>query len=65
MRILKRFRAAALDIPSVQAEAGASTIMQVTLSARRESKQVGQLYREWYAIVDVMDVRAGAPLQTA
>jgi len=27
------------------------------------SKQVGQLYREWYAIADVMDVRAGVGLR--
>jgi hypothetical protein len=25
------------------------------------TKQIGQLCRDWYAIVDVMDVRVGAP----
>src|SRR5207302_700301 len=33
---------------------------RVTLVLDVNSKQVGQLYREWYAIADVTDVRAGA-----
>jgi hypothetical protein len=27
------------------------------------TKQIGQLSRDWHAIVDVVDVRAGAPTQ--
>ena len=33
---------------------------QVTLALEVESKQVGQLYREWYSIADVTHVRSGA-----
>ena len=51
-----------LDLPAVQAEA-AERDHRVTLVLDVNPKQVGQLYREWYAIADVMDVRAGAGLR--
>ena len=34
----------------------------VTLLLEVTQKQIGQLYREWYAIVDVIEVRSGASL---
>ena len=59
MRILNAASRRGLDIPSVQAEA-AEHDHQVTLALDVNQKQVGQLYREWYAIADVTHVRSGA-----
>jgi acetolactate synthase small subunit len=59
MRILNAASRRALDIPSVHAEA-AEADHQVTLVLDVNPKQVGQLYREWYAIADVTHVRSGA-----
>ncbi|HTW59182.1 MAG TPA: hypothetical protein VMD99_13705 [Terriglobales bacterium] len=59
MRILNAASRRGLDIPSVHAEA-AEQDHQVTLVLDVNSKQVGQLYREWYAIADVTYVRSGA-----
>ena len=58
MRILNAASRRGLDLPSVQAEA-AERDHRVTLVLDVSSKQVGQLYREWYAIADVTDVSAG------
>ena len=59
MRILNAVSRRGLDMPSVHAEA-AGEDHQATLVLDVNSKQVGQLFREWYAIADVMDVRTGA-----
>jgi acetolactate synthase small subunit len=60
MRILNAASRRALDFPYVHAaqnEAG----HQVTLLLEVNPKQMGQLMRDWYAIVDVTDVRADVP----
>ena len=58
MRILNAASRRGLDFPSVLAEA-AERDHQVTLALDVNPKQVGQLYREWYAIADVTHVRSG------
>ena len=63
MRILNAASRRALDLPVVQAEPGEHD-HQVTLALDVNQKQVGQLYREWYAIADVTKVSSGAA-QTA
>ena len=62
MRILNAASRRAIDMPYVQASplADAHT---VTLLLEVNAKQIGQLSRDWYAIVDVTDVRSGAPSQ--
>ncbi len=64
MRILNAVSRRALDLTSVHAEAAGQDHV-VTLLLEVTPKQIGQLYREWYAIVDVIDVRSGAVLQRA
>jgi len=64
MRILNAASRRGLDIPYVQAEPVEHT-HQITLLLEVSSKQVGQLCRDWNAIVDVIQVRAGAPLKEA
>jgi acetolactate synthase small subunit len=59
MRILNAVSRRGLDIPSVHAGA-AQRDHQVTLALEVNPKQVGQLYREWYAITDVIHVGSGA-----
>jgi acetolactate synthase small subunit len=59
MRILNAASRRALDLPVVQAEP-AEPDHQVTLALDVNQKQVGQLYREWYAIADVIKVSSGA-----
>ncbi len=58
MRILNAASRRALDIPFVQASAGEQDHL-VTLELDVNAKQVGQLYREWYSITDVIHVGAG------
>jgi len=58
MRILTAVSRRGLDMPSVHA-AQAGQDHQVTLLLEVNSKQVGQLYREWYAIADVVHVGSG------
>jgi len=60
MRILNAVSRRGLDLPYVQAEALEHT-HNVTLLLDVNPKQTGQLCRDWHAIVDVTDVRAGAP----
>ena len=60
MRILNAASRRGLDVPYVHAEAGERD-HQVTLLLEVNQKQVGQLYREWYAIADVIHVGSGAP----
>jgi acetolactate synthase small subunit len=59
MRILNAASRRALDLPWVQAEP-AEHDHQVTLTLDLNQKQVGQLYREWYSIADVIKVSSGA-----
>jgi acetolactate synthase small subunit len=60
MRILNAASRRAIDMPYVQAEPADPT-HRVTLLLDVNPKQIGQLCRDWHAIVDVVDVRAGAP----
>ena len=59
MRILNAVSRRGLDMPSVHADA-AGHDHQVTLELEVNPKQVGQLFREWYAIADVVHVGSGA-----
>ncbi|MFZ0771592.1 MAG: hypothetical protein WCA49_15535 [Candidatus Sulfotelmatobacter sp.] len=56
MRILNAVSRRGLDLTSVHAEA-AGQEHAVTLLLEATHKQIGQLCREWYAIVDVVEVR--------
>ncbi|HWJ49269.1 MAG TPA: hypothetical protein VNS62_16555, partial [Candidatus Udaeobacter sp.] len=58
MRILNGASRRGLDMHYVNAEA-AEHDHQVTLVLEVNQKQVGQLYREWYAIPDVIKVASG------
>lgn len=60
MRILTAVSRRGLDLPQVKAEP-AEQGHRVTLLLDVTPKQVGQLCRDWHAIVDVTDVRAVAP----
>jgi acetolactate synthase small subunit len=58
MRILTAVSRRALDLTYVKAEAEPNEqIYKVTLLLDVNPKQVGQLRRDWYAIVDVTEVR--------
>jgi len=59
MRILNAVSRRGLDLPAVHAEA-AELDHQVMLRLEVNQKQVGQLYREWYGIPDVIRVGSGA-----
>lgn len=59
MRILNAASRRGLDLPYVQAEQGQHD-HQVTLVLDVNAKQVGQLYREWNSITDVIHVGSGA-----
>jgi acetolactate synthase small subunit len=63
MRILNAASRRALDLPLVQAEA-AEHDYQVTLALDVNQRQVGQLYREWNGIADVIKVSSGAAAHT-
>lgn len=62
MRILGATSRRGIDLPCVQAEP-AENSHWVTLLMDVNVKQVGQLCRDWHAIVDVVDVRPGAPIK--
>jgi acetolactate synthase small subunit len=64
MRILNAASRRALDLPLVHAEP-AEHDHQITLGLEVNQKQVGQLYREWYGIADVIKVSSGATPATA
>jgi acetolactate synthase small subunit len=64
MRILNAVSRRALDLPVVHAEPAEHDHL-VTLALDVHQKQVGQLYREWYAIADVIKVSSGALPTTA
>jgi len=59
MRILNAASRRGLDIPCVHADATEHDHL-LTLTLDVNPKQIGQLYREWYAIPDVIRVRSGA-----
>lgn len=59
MRILNAVSRRGLDLTSVHAEY-AGQDHAVTLLLEVSPKQAGQLFREWYAIVDVIEVRSNA-----
>ena len=58
MRILNAASRRGLDLPSVMAQR-AERDHQVALALDVNPKQVGQLYREWYSIADVIHVGSG------
>ncbi len=62
MRILTAASRRGIELPYVQAEP-AEHSHKVTLLLAVNPKQAGQLSRDWYAIVDVTDVRAALPTQ--
>ncbi len=64
MRILNAASRRGIDMPYVQAEPAEHT-HKLTLLLDVNAKQIGQLCRDWHAVVDVIDVRAGAPLKDA
>jgi acetolactate synthase small subunit len=64
MRILNAASRRGIDMPYVQAEPAEHT-HKLTLLLDVSAKQIGQLCRDWHAVVDVLDVRAGAPLKDA
>ena len=62
MRILNAVSRRGLDLTSVHAEyAGHDHLVTLLLEATH--KQIGQLSREWYGIVDVIDVRSSVAVQ--
>ena len=63
MRILNAASRRALDLPVVHA-AASDHDHQVTLALEVNQKQVGQLFREWYSIADVIKVSSGAAADT-
>jgi acetolactate synthase small subunit len=64
MRILNAASRRGIDMPYVQATP-AERDHAVTLLLEVSPKQIGQLCRDWHAIVDVIDVRAGVPFTVA
>jgi acetolactate synthase small subunit len=62
MRILNAISRRGLDLTSVHAEA-AGQEHAVAVRLEVSSKQIGQLCREWYGIVDVVEVRYSAALR--
>ena len=64
MRILNAASRRGIDMPYVQAEP-AEHSHKLTLLLDVNPKQIGQLCRDWNAVVDVVAVRAGAPLKDA
>jgi len=64
MRILNAVSRRGLDLTSVKAEP-AEQSYRVTLLLEVNHKQIGQLFREWYAISDVTDVHVSAAVAAA
>jgi acetolactate synthase regulatory subunit len=60
MRILTAVSRRGLEMPYVLASASGQG-HRADLLLEVNAKQIGQLCRDWYAIVDVSDVRVGAP----
>src|SRR5438093_8068528 len=64
MRILTAVSRRGLEIPYMHA-AASGYVHRVDLLLEVNPKQIGQLCRDWHAIVDVTDARAGAPVKDA
>jgi hypothetical protein len=62
MRILNAASRRALDMPYVQARPS-GPLHSASLLLEVNSKQIGQLCRDWHAIVDVTDVSVSEPPQ--
>ena len=62
MRILNAASRRGIDTPYVQAEPSGHE-HKVTLLMEVNQKQVGQLSRDWFAIVDVLDVHPAIAVQ--
>ncbi|HZQ17600.1 MAG TPA: hypothetical protein VFA90_02680 [Terriglobales bacterium] len=60
MRILTAVSRRGLDIPYVLASASGNP-HRADILLDVNAKQIGQLCRDWHAIVDVIDVRVGVP----
>jgi acetolactate synthase small subunit len=61
MRILTAVSRRAVELTYVHAQAESNDqTCKVTLLLEVNAKQVGQLRRDWFAIVDVTDVRIGS-----
>lgn len=60
MRILTAVSRRALEFPYLHS-AASGQVHRVDLLLEVNSKQIGQLCRDWHAIVDVTDVRVGTP----
>ena len=60
MRILTAVSRRGLEVPYVHA-ASAGHLHRADLLLEVNPKQIGQLCRDWHAIVDVTDVRVGVP----
>ena len=60
MRILTAVSRRGLEIPYVHATS-AGQVHRADLLLEVNPKQIGQLCRDWHAIVDVTDVRVGVP----
>jgi len=60
MRILTAVSRRGIDIPYLHA-AAVEGAFRADLLLEVNAKQIGQLRRDWHAIVDVIDVRVGAP----
>jgi acetolactate synthase small subunit len=63
MRILNAASRRALDVPYMQAEPHGAD-HKITLTLEVNTKQIGQLSRDWYAIVDVIEVHTAISVQT-
>jgi acetolactate synthase regulatory subunit len=62
MRILNAISRRGIDLTSVHAEAAGHNYT-VTLQLDVTHKQIGQLCREWYGVVGVIEVGSGAALR--
>ena len=62
MRILNAISRRGIDMAYVQAEP-LEQVHRVTVLLDVNPKQVAQLSRDWHAVVDVVDVRAGSPVK--
>ncbi len=60
MRILTAVSRRGIEVPYVHA-ASAGHVHRADLLLEVNLKQIGQLCRDWHAIVDVTDVRVGSP----
>lgn len=60
MRILTAVSRRGIEMPYIFASASGES-HRAELLLEVNAKQIGQLCRDWHAVVDVMDVRVGAP----